>query len=420
MYNLFDFRKKKAFINEEKFVNGKIKTENYFCINTKGKVLFELPKGVFATWFEEEDVAIVTKSNKYSLQALINKNGDFLCDFIYRIIYGGSEDGFFEVCHKNGKHGHIDCAGNEIIPCKYDDGGYFSEGIAAECLNGKWGAVDYNNNVVIPFIYEDMMPCYNNLIPAKQNGKWGFIDKFNNILSDFKFDELSSYAQRNCICYPSKINDKWGFVDRNGNTVEDFIYDCIKFPESNKDEDFGEYYFIQKDEKYALYSTSEAKFLTDFEFELDKDESQDCFSYSEGLFKIRKNGKYGFIDTKGNVIIEPTYTYLGEFNENAASAQIEGQNTQGVIDKTGNIIIPFEYQKIFDCSDGLFYTLKNNEAGFIDKNNNIVIPFGKFRRFNTVFSCGYAITYTKEGEEVYIDKKGNILKIDNKCNISNR
>ena len=85
--------------------------------------------------FEHEDIAFVTNySGKY---AVINNKGEFLTDFIFDSIYGGSEEGLWEV-KRNGKHGAIDIQGREIIPCIYDDGCYLSEGIAAENKNDKW------------------------------------------------------------------------------------------------------------------------------------------------------------------------------------------------------------------------------------------------------------------------------------------
>jgi len=41
----------------------------------------------------------------------------------------------------NGTHGYIDIAGNEVIPCIFEDARDFSEGLAAVLLDGKWGFI---------------------------------------------------------------------------------------------------------------------------------------------------------------------------------------------------------------------------------------------------------------------------------------
>ena len=147
-YKLNKFQNGKAFI----YFEDKANYGNRICINNKGEKLFELPdKNMIVNEFEHEDIAFVTNySGKY---AVINNKGEFLTDFIFDSIYGGSEEGLWEV-KRNGKHGAIDIQGREIIPCIYDDGCYLSEGIAAENKNDKWGMVDYCNNTVIPFVYE--------------------------------------------------------------------------------------------------------------------------------------------------------------------------------------------------------------------------------------------------------------------------
>ena len=168
-YDLSWFCKNKAFIHFDGVRNGKFDYGPRICINTKGEKVFELPdRDMIVDMFEDEDVAFVM--NNDGLYALMNNKGEFLTDFVYDHIYGGIEEGLFEV-KRNKKHGHIGINGKEIIPCMYDDGSYFSEGVAAECLNGKWGMIDYFNNTVIPFEYEEIFLCKNNLINAKKNGK---------------------------------------------------------------------------------------------------------------------------------------------------------------------------------------------------------------------------------------------------------
>jgi hypothetical protein len=78
----------------------------------------------------------------------------------------------------------------------------------------------------------------------------------------------------------------------------------------------------------------------------------------------------------------------------------------GAIDKKGQVVIPFAYDKIGCFIDGLAPVLVNGKWGYIDKNDNIVIPC----RYNKAasFSCGYALV-TGDNESRYINKSGETL-----------
>ena len=66
--------------------------------------------------------------------------------------------------------------------------------------------------------------------------------------------------------------------------------------------------------------------------------SQDDPNLSKEAFAaIKINGKYGLIDTKGNIVIAPIYDDTLIFREGLAKVGINGK--YGFIDKKGNIVI---------------------------------------------------------------------------------
>jgi len=391
-YELLPFNNNKAFIYKDYAFD---KNSHRICINTQGDVLFELPKGVFCHTYEDEDVLFAT--NEDGLSALIDNKGNNLTGYIYNAIYGGIEEGFFEV-KRNGKHGHIDICGNEVIPCMYEDGSYFSEGIAPENLNGKWGCIDSKNNIIIPFEYEDLSICSNNRICAKQNGLWGWINKNNDIIVDFKYQDLRSSAPRDCKVFPAKTNDMWGFIDKTGSIVEKFNYIEVE-PIS----DDCRYYAVRKERKFALYDTEKVRFITDFVFD-------EIGYYDHNRFSIKKNNKYGYIDNLGEIIVEPIYKYADEiFSEDIAI--IELNDKKGAIDVNGNIVIPIEYDSLSSPHDGIISARKNCQEGFIDRKNNIIIPFGKFNHLKRTFNNGFVNVWTMQDGDFYINRQCEKLEI---------
>ena len=412
-YDLGYFVNGKAFIHFDG--RGKCNKFTYgprICINNKGEKLFELPdRDMIVNEFELEDVAFVMGGGKgvndRGKYAVMNNKGEFLTEFIYDTIYGGSEEGLFEV-KRNGKHGHIDITGKEIIPCMYDDGNYFLEGVAAECLNGKWGMVDYFNNTVIPFEYEDIIVCKNNLINAQKNGKWGLINKNNEVIVDFLYNDIYIWCSRECLAYPAKKGDKWGLIDRYGNIIEDFIYNGIGYV-SDRDDIAGEILSIIKDNKRALYSAKTKEFITDFDYSFFGD-------LSDNRILAHKNGYVGFLDMNGDIAVPFIYDSpvpFGDKDFEDGVCVVHKDGMAGMINTDGEVLIPFEYDRLGYYRDGLIYARKDKNQYFIDKYNNRVITFNEdfFICGIRCFNEGFIQCWTKEHGYVYINKKGEIMDI---------
>ena len=81
---------------------------------------------------------------------------------------------------------------------------------------------------------------------------------------------------------------------------------------------------------------------------------------------IKQDGKYGFIDEKGKVVIEPTFDYVDGFSkEGVTNAKIDGK--WGLIDKTGKWKVNPTFQWLAHCDDNLWWAQKDGKKGFIDK-----------------------------------------------------
>ena len=81
----------------------------------------------------------------------------------------------------------------------------------------------------------------------------------------------------------------------------------------------------------------------------------------------------------------------------------------GAADRNGNIVIPCEYERIFNCDDNIFLVSKNNLFGYINRNNQIIIPFEYERA--SLFNYGFAIV-TKKGSAFVINSQGNLIAKD--------
>jgi hypothetical protein len=175
------------------------------------------------------------------------------------------------------------------------------------------------------------------------------------------------------------------------------------------------------------------------------------------LYPIEENKLYGFIDSKGDVIVKPKYSFVEEFSEGMccvcitgtakrdkevvknillagyinskgeeiislqfvgggkrfreglAMVQFQSNWKWGFIDKTGNTVIQPRYDQEYSYgfSEGYAGVALGEKWGYIDKNDKVAIPFEY--DWTYPFKNGFAIV-KRNNKKSFIDKNGNTLK----------
>lgn len=149
--------------------------------------------------------------------------------------------------------------------------------------------------------------------------------------------------------------------------------------------------------------------------------------YSEGLKSIEVNGKYGFVDTLGNIVIKPEFDGVGCFNEglvsvcvgttkvhydvgngngDSATALVGGK--YGFIDITGMFVVKPQYDYCSFFSQGVAVVEKNGKWGYIDKTGKEIIKLQYDQAEDFWDSKGFAAV-SKDGKWGLIDIKGRII-----------
>lgn len=303
---------------------------------------------VIESWDDAEDEII-----KYGY---IDYQGNQVIPCIYdRAFISGEHDSF--ILEKDGKCGVVNNKGLTIVPFKWDNIAYFSQGLAAVQMGGKCGYININGDVVIPIEYDETR----NFIGAgfasvKKEGKWGIIDMKNNVIVPFEYDvALTSSNEEECDNVPSKQfflvsrDSVWSIIDVNGNSVcfiegeytSAWLYcnTIIQFTDNDgmcrfyrlDIDDFisgyyegnsrlgkynGTFYIRACTEQYDEY---EEDFVS-YDYLMDIDENviaeSDEYNVTEtpgtnsGLIEICQGGLYGVIDIKGNLIIPCEYSQI--------------------------------------------------------------------------------------------------------------
>lgn len=105
-----------------------------------------------------------------------------------------------------------------------------------------------------------------------------------------------------------------------------------------------------------------------------------AFPFSEGLAAVVVDGKIGFIDRNGTMVIEPVFD--GRQATSAESglyvfagdrALIRDKGKYGFIDKKGTVIIEPQYDRAFPFREGLAAVVTGDKVGYIDRSGNEVI-----------------------------------------------
>ena len=88
---------------------------------------------------------------------------------------------------------------------------------------------------------------------------------------------------------------------------------------------------------------------------------------------VRHMGDYGLLNKAGEIVIEPKYDLL-EMLENPGYVKAGKDGAYGVIDVTGKVIVPVEFDYIGRMSEDLIVVRKGRMYGCYDKNGTLVVP----------------------------------------------
>lgn len=291
------------------FSGGKAKVvdgDKYNFIDTKGKLV--------GKWKEfPDDYHATFKNGKFGF---VNKNGQLVIDYKFNSA-NDFEDGRAKVRVGNrsdGKYGYINREG-EFITKMYDNLTDFNDGIAKATKEEQYAIIDTTGKE-ISIWYDKIDKFYENFAKVKRGEKYTFISVKGKQFNIW-FDKAGTFAGGRAKV---KIGDKWGFVGRNGEMAVDAKYDNAWSYENNIAK-------VELDDSYAFIDLN-GKLITDW-FER-------IYMFSDERAVICKDGKWGYIDINGRIVIKPIYERAFAFSEGEAVVVSNGQMIK--IDKMGKYI----------------------------------------------------------------------------------
>ena len=73
--------------------------------------------------------------------------------------------------------------------------------------------------------------------------------------------------------------------------------------------------------------------------------------HGDALYPIEQDGRWGYINNKGQVVVGPQFDYAWDFSEGIGRIEVKGK--KGFIDKSGAMLARPEFDNAQDFSEGL-------------------------------------------------------------------
>ena len=341
-------------------------------------------------WYEE-NVLRIKKNGKYGL---IDLNGKELLPAEYDeiTVLEGIENSL--IIKKDGKVGLVNDTGSVIIDANYKEikglGDTYKDGYITIDEQGKYGLISATKKQILENKYDEILQVpLKEYYAIKENGKQKLINSNGEVLIDSGFDEIKStttngiifvkdnlYGEMNTSgevtikadyqelkevkeqIYIAKQNNKYGIIDGLGNGLTAFEYDGMTYNEK------ADLFFADDSEsKTSIIDNKYDVNTTGILSEVNTDEEyirmriSDEYKYynlkgeeisniqalkNNTIFLDKKDGKYGYVDKKGNAITEYIYDDATEQNKYGFVA-VKENGLWGALDKEGKEVIEPKY-----------------------------------------------------------------------------
>lgn len=322
-------------------------------------------------------VAPVEAGGKWGL---IDRKGELVLEPIHdQIGLGG--DGLFPY-QKNGKWGFLDAGGKPRIEAIYDDVRPFEDGEAAVSLKGKWGLVRPDGSTKVDFRFSELGGVGKGFVTGKDEKGWAV----------FRIDDAGDVTRHGALAriYDPQKGEMVRAPPRQLFSISDGAV-VAAYPDGERlldlsdldgfeNEETGAFHSIRRRSEgfaavklydeggwgYMLINGSSA-FYEDF--------FEDAMIFSEGLAPVKREGKWGFIDRTGKMVIEPIYD--AAFPARGGYAVIRTGKKRGFLkNDMGRGLVTFiepQYEDANRFSEGLAAVKIDGKWGYIRDSSGMMI-----------------------------------------------
>ena len=355
----------------------------------------------------------------------------------------------------------------ELIAPKYENAGTFNDGLAPVKQNGKWGYIDTDGKTVIPFQY-DLAYSFNEdlaIVGTKTTHQeeeysydtymMGFIDhkgKYTPFLMpnyDYSTDTYDLAPMDVETDFLSEDDNHFfynGYAWLGFGAGDEFIYGTDGKPllgdlvaTGIMNEGLIPGYDVNSDAiGYMDAQGNIVKQWSEREYfgpEVTTPWGDTARSYryisnvrpfNQGLAPVWQATYHvdtdevtylmGFVDRSFNWVIQPQFTnyfYTGinskyQLFGDTGLAMVQKDGKYGAINKSGQTVIPFQYEELLPVSEGFIMFRQNGKCGYLDAAGQTKVAIPTQYEKASSFSMGMAVVY--DGSKAFlIDKTGKAI-----------
>lgn len=323
-----------------------------------------------------QKLALANEDGKYGY---INKEGNWQIQPKFKVAKNFSDD--LAEATENGKSwGFINRKGEWVIEPQFDKTKAFNSGIAVVLKDKQWFYINTKGEKVLSDVQTDKVYDFKNgFALIRSDKKIGFINTKGEVVIAPKFVKAFNFENGYAKV---KEYDKWGLIDTSGKFFVKADYDGISSVYEGN-------IVARRGERHGLIINGEFK-------EVEGAQKVWDFSVNKNNTYAKKNDKIGFIDNKGNWIVEPAYDKVRAFKNGLAPVMKDKK--WGYINTKGEVVIPFKYKdaEIFS-EDGLAPVKVAKLWGFVNAKGELVISD------QYVITAGGFSIFKKNNEKGFID-----------------
>ncbi|WP_335693712.1 WG repeat-containing protein [Neobacillus drentensis] len=304
------------------------------------------------------------------------------------------------------KWGYMDAKGNWILPANYDHAEDFQEnGLAIVGLMDKSGVINSRGYFIVQPKYDTINPFSEGRAVVNDAQGFKVINENGKEITEKAYSIIiGEYKEGRVRAVEIDANGEYlyGYLNKRGKEVIPLIY------KNASDFEQGKAIVKTKEDSFQLIDLT-GKVLQSYPYAY-------VANYGQGLlaFKNSTEGKLGYIDEQGKIVIEPKFSYADSFIEGLAIVSLSENNREnfGVIDRQGHFVIKPNYNQILYLNEGRFAIGKEIDLkqpcmrsiyALADSDGHILTGF--HFTMMTKFEDGLS-SVTDEQHTYFIDKHG--------------
>lgn len=241
-----------------------------------------------------------------------------------------------------------------------------------------------------------------------EDGKWGYIDKTGSMVIAPQFSDARPFLDGLALVRSGTgESGKYGCIDKSGIMATAPTFDKVWHS-------YDGLTAIEINGKWGFVNTKcEIVIAPQFKKLLGTSKS-----FSEGLAAVLIDGQWGYIDKNGNVAISPRFSHASQFSDGLAKVRVgdSRSGTVGYINRQGQMVIASQFYKNWDFSEEFAVVsvgdYRSERYGFINRQGQVVVK-PQYESVRSMRNGLAAVCVPREGERLcrwgYIDKMGRTV-----------